>query len=253
MGFYYKSAIAARQGISHKKTNTPCQDSVIEYRCDGYYFLGLSDGAGSAKYSNIGSEQILFFLTLHLRIYFEDYQNDIIDANKNLLSIIHIALKIIAKKNKVNVDELSSTLLLFVIKGNKYMIIHLGDGVVGKLDKNNNLSVLSEPENGEFYNITFFSTTTDSNRVRFYYGDISDISGIVLMSDGVEESLYDYKTRKLVPATKKIIKWLDNGSEEEITSVLSNNLKNVFAKKSDDDLSIAIWRKYSKENKNESI
>jgi len=62
------------------------------------------------------------------------------------------------------------------------------------------------------------------------------------MSDGVEESLYHYKTKSLVPVTKDIIKLLDDYSSSEVSSILEDNLKNVFALKSSDDLSIAILR-----------
>ena len=67
--------------------------------------------------------------------------------------------------------------------------------------------------------------------------------GLVLMSDGVEDSLYNSTKKQLAPITKDIIQWLDYGSEEEVSSALDENLKNIFAVKSSDDLSIAILRK----------
>ena len=83
----------------------------------------------------------------------------------------------------------------------------------------------------------------DAKRVRIYRGAMKELNGLILMSDGIEESLYNYKTASLVPITKEIIQWLDYGSEEEVSSALDENLKNVFAIKSSDDLSIAILRK----------
>jgi len=124
----------------------------------------------------------------------------------------------------------------------KYLIVHIGDGVVGMLDSNDILSVLSNPDNGEYANYTYFTTCLDPKRVRLYGGYIKDLNGLVLMSDGVEESLYHYKTKSLVPVTKDIIKLLDDYSSSEVSSILEDNLKNVFALKSSDDLSIAILR-----------
>ncbi|MCD6173859.1 MAG: protein phosphatase 2C domain-containing protein [Sulfurimonas sp.] len=60
------TAFATEQGVSHKVSDTPCQDSVIVKQNDGYLFLGLSDGAGSAKHSDIGSKSILQFLSVHM-------------------------------------------------------------------------------------------------------------------------------------------------------------------------------------------
>ena len=129
-----------------------------------------------------------------------------------------------------------------VIYYGKYLIVHIGDGVIGMLDSNDNLSVLSNPDNGEYANYTYFTTCFDSKKVRIYRGNIEDINGLVMMSDGVEESLYHYKTDSLVPITKDIIKLLDDYTPPEVSSILNENLKNVFAIKSLDDLSIAILR-----------
>jgi len=43
------TAFARQQGVSHKVSDTPCQDSVLVRQEDSYLFLGLADGAGSAK------------------------------------------------------------------------------------------------------------------------------------------------------------------------------------------------------------
>jgi len=237
----FLTALATEQGVSHKSTDTPCQDSVLVKKEDDYLFLGLADGAGSAKHSDIGSSRILKFLSVHMRIAFDYYKNEE-DSNEDLLKAIHMALDNSANYHKVKIEDLSSTLLFIAIQNDDYIVTHIGDGVIGTLDKDDELSVFSEPENGEFANQTYFITSNDSNRVRIYRGDISDFNGLVLMSDGVEDSLYEYKTRTLASITRTMIKWLDTGSEEEISSALKDNLKRVFSKKSQDDLSIAILR-----------
>ncbi len=236
------TAYAIQQGVSHMISDTPCQDSVLVKQEDSYLFLGLADGAGSAKHSDIGSSLILQFLALHMQISFEVYKKNETHSNKALLERLHLALVRIAEMKKVNVKDLSSTLLFITVYYGEYIVVHIGDGVIGILDDSDNLSVLSEPENGEFSQYTYFTTTLDANRVRIFRGNIDQLNGLVLMSDGVEESLYDYKTKSLAPITKEIINWLDQGNEQEVSSALAENLKNVFAIKSSDDLSIAILR-----------
>ena len=147
----------------------------------------------------------------------------------------------------VEIKDLSSTLQFIAVYYDEYIIVHIGDGVIGTLNNNDNLSVLSAPENGEYSHLTYFTSTLDSKRVRIYRGKIKDINGLILMSDGVEESLYNYQTKELAPVTGEIIKWLDYGNEKEVSSALDENLKNVFAVKSSDDLSIAILRKTTKD------
>ena len=240
------TAFAKKQGVSHKTSDTPCQDSVLVKQEDNYLFLGLADGAGSAKHSDIGSKLILRFLALYMHITF---QEDREFSNEILLQIIHLALMRIAEMKSVDVNDLSSTLLFITVYYGEYVVVHIGDGVIGMLDENDDLSVLSEPENGELSDYTFFTTTMDANRVRIYKGRVGKLNGLVLMSDGVEESLYDYKTKALAPITKEIIQWLDQGSEEEVSSALDENLKNIFAIKSSDDLSIAILRHHKNTTK----
>lgn len=241
------TAFATEQGVSHKISDTPCQDSVLVKQEDSYLFLGLADGAGSAKHSDIGSNLILKFLAIHMQISFDYYLNNLEKSNKNLLGRIHLALVAIAKIKNVEIKDLSSTLQFIAVYYDEYIIVHIGDGVIGTLDNNDNLSVISEPENGEYSHLTHFTTTLDSKRVRIYRGKIKDINGLALMSDGVEESLYNYQTKELAPVTGEIIKWLDYETEQEVSSALDENLKNVFAVKSSDDLSIAILRKTTKD------
>lgn len=236
------TAFATQQGVSHKISDTPCQDSVLVKQEDSYLFLGLADGAGSAKHSDIGSSLILRFLSLYMQITFQKYQIEGEFSNETMLERIHLALIRISEMKKVSIQDLSSTLLFITVYYGEYIIVHIGDGVIGMLDENDELSVLSEPKNGELSNYTYFTTTMNASHLHIYRGNINQLNGLVLMSDGVEEALYDYKTKSLAPITKEIIKWLDEGSEEEVSSALDENLRNVFAIKSSDDLSIAILR-----------
>lgn len=236
------TAFAIEKGVSHKVSDTPCQDSVIVKQDDGYLFVGLADGAGSCKHSDIGSKSILQFLSVDMRINFDYYNVNEDEARNALLEKIHLALDSIARFNEVKIQDLSSTLLCMVVHNDTYLIIHIGDGVIGMLDSNDNLSVLSNPENGEYVNYTYFTTCLDPEKVHIYRGNIQDLNGLVLMSDGVEESLYHYRTKSLMPITKDIIKLLDDYTPSEVSSILDENLKNAFAIKSSDDLSIAIIR-----------
>ena len=243
-------ASATRQGVSHKVSGTPCQDSILLKRDEEYTFLGLADGAGSAKHSDIGSKLILEFLSLHMYISFGYYQKNIEISSQNLLGQIHLALVAIAEMKNVDIHDLSSTLQLIAIYRDDFIIVHIGDGVIGILDENEKLSVLSHPQNGEYSHLTYFTTTMDEKNVRIYRGEMQNLKGCILMSDGVEESLYDYQEKTLAPISKKIIQWLDYGSEEEVSSALNENLKNIFAVKSSDDLSIALLRHHAKETTN---
>ena len=95
------------------------------------------------------------------------------------------------------VKDLASTLLFVAVKDDKFILGHLGDGVIGYL-KNNCLKTASLPNNGEFSNETYFSTSKDaSSHMKLAKGSVRDIDGFVLMSDGTADSFYNKKEKKL--------------------------------------------------------
>ncbi len=96
-----------------------------------------------------------------------------------------------AIQNKVcDLHDLASTLLVVAIKGDAFLLLHLGDGICGML-KDRTLVVASHPDNGEFGNETTFTTSKDAPlSARVFKGKLSDknFTGFVLMSDGAGES-----------------------------------------------------------------
>ena len=129
------------------------------------------------------------------------------------------------------------------IKSNKFIIGHLGDGVIGMLDKFNHLKVISKPDNGEFSNATYFTTSISyPNRLRLIKGILKNSRGFIIMSDGCQESLYDKRTETLSEINKELINWLENNNEKEVENALFYNLEQVIRNKTQDDCSIGIMR-----------
>ena len=67
--------------------------------------------------------------------------------------------------------EFSSTLLFVGVKDNRYLVGHIGDGLIGYFE-GNNVKTLSYPENGDSPNKTFFITGDNAiNYFRIYKAD----------------------------------------------------------------------------------
>lgn len=236
-------ASSSVRGISHIKNNTKCQDKTLCLHNENYQMIGLADGAGSCLYSDIGAEEILKFIYGEFLFWFDDYFTSI-NCVQKLTKKIEIAIDVIANIHKKRVEELSSTLLFVVIKNDKFIAGHIGDGVIGKLDDKNQITVLSKPQNGKSNNLTWFTTSSyNPHRLRIYSGNIENISGFILMSDGVELGLYDSENVSLVPITGSIINLLSKNTQKEVSKKLEEQLKKVFQKITYDDLSIAIMKK----------
>jgi len=208
---------------------------------NSFYGLSLADGAGSCRHSDIGAELVTKKILQYIKINFDNLFKD--DNIKITITDYLVSeLKKATTKN-ISFEDLSSTLLFIAIKNNKFLIGHIGDGVIGMLDNENNLKTISKPDNGEFSNSTFFTTSIKyKERLRILKGTLKSANGFILMSDGAEDSLYDKKKETLSDTNKIIINWLENNTEKDVEKALYNNLEQIISKQTSDDCSIGIMK-----------
>ncbi len=231
-------------GRGHLKNNTPCQDFSYSFKKDNTYISVVCDGAGSCKYSHYGAEVVAKCVSNLLYKYFDELyiMNEI---NKKYVSILIVseAINNLTDKSKelnCDIKDLSSTLLFVGVKNGKYLAGHIGDGVIGIME-NDNVNVLSHPDNGEFANITYFITGNYAiDRLRTYNGSCEGVNGFILMTDGASESIYHRKDKILAKICVKLINYLKGNSEEECYQFLEKLLKEEIVKRTIDDCSIAL-------------
>jgi serine/threonine protein phosphatase PrpC len=109
--------------------------------------------------------------------------------------------------------------------------------------ENGELKLLSPPDNGEFINETYFVTSSSyKTRFRIFKGELDQICGFILMSDGTCESLFDKKNRKVAPILLTLLNWLDNFPIEEVNIALTENFEKVIKRKTTDDCSIGLMK-----------
>lgn len=243
----FKLASSQVIGRDHIKNHLPCQDVTYKRKTKKFYFLALADGAGSYENSHFGASYILKALASYLennfeKLFFEE------GSSKKITTFIEYSLKHFAVVNAFAFKELSSTLQFVAVKDNNFLVGHIGDGLIGILDKENNIKVFSQAENGEFANETYF-TTSESKEDRLRIKKIperksKDTLGFILLSDGSCQSLYSKRDKFLSKANITIINFLRDYSEEEVDRILYNNLANIIsqAEGANDDCSIAIIR-----------
>ena len=246
----WSTAGAKTQGIQHKKNDIPCQDAFTFIEKDYFVCSAISDGAGTSKYAEIASEIVANRITKILEEEFDNF----FSANNKIVKekIIHRLRTIIgieAKKKKASKEDFNSTLLFVAIKNDNYIVGHVGDGAIGAL-VGNNLVTISKPLNGEYKNQTYFVTSKKyKEHFRIYKGELKNISGFILATDGTTDSLYNYQTNKFAEVGIKIIKWLDENNNEKVNHAIMENLRNVFSKKTRDDCTLLIMRRIKATNK----
>ena len=240
----WKRCGCAKQGRSHLATGAPCQDSVAMLYRRNVSAVALSDGAGSAELSQIGSRICAAKLCeVCCRSFDVIWKMPEEAARTSLVRTLH---KVLAEElpSGYEMDSLASTALVVAVKRNRYIAAHLGDGVIGVRGRDS-LRLLSGPDNGEHSNETTFVTSRDAvDRLRIYRGLLRDkgehITGFILMSDGPEAALYRKQDSKLAPACSKLLEAAGSMNKQEAGRLLSETLELIASTKTFDDCSIAL-------------
>lgn len=229
------------QGSGHKKNGVPCQDRTYCLERNKVRIIALADGAGSAKLSHLGAENAVKCVANLLADDFDSlYVQDDARIQQIVASAVKRSLNDQAAKVECQIRDLSSTLLVVAVKKNRFIALHIGDGVIGCLLRDK-LVTLSKPDNGEFAHLTWFTTTSNLEEVvRVSKGDASSISGFILMSDGVEPSLYDGRSSQLADAVINLFYCNAKYPKREMADMLEQSLKEVISKRTNDDCSIAL-------------
>lgn len=233
------------QGRSHVKQGTPCQDKTYCQSYDDTYVITLADGAGSARLSHYGAECVTKCIADELGSHFESYwdETEARIAKERLFHEISESLQQIAEQQDCQLKDLASTLLAVAVKDERYIILHLGDGVIGYC-KEGVLKVASAPNNGEFANTTVFTTSSDAcSQMKVFRGPLNGINGFVLMSDGPEACLYDKKNNELANGLLQILEDASGEDLKEVTEGIEEAMDTVITKHTLDDCSLAFMVK----------
>ena len=245
MNFMWKIVNATMQGTSHIKNGVPCQD-FVKSSAYAVKIIALADGAGSATHSDIGAKFACEAIINNIERRFNKlYETDLPLLKKRLVNSVMLRLYNSAKKKKVDISQFGSTLLFIAIQGNRVLAGHIGDGVIGAISNDGKISVLSEPERGEYANTTFFTTSSDSkSHFRIYKFKVDDYKSFFLMSDGAADCLYLRSEQQFSNAITKISKWMEDNDISEINEAISDNMRNYFPSKTSDDCSFIMIQKF---------
>ena len=210
-------------GKLHRKAGIPCQDMTAAVVCNGVCAAALADGAGSARFSHHGARACCDEISRYISESFDELTGDDngLRVRKRILGRIREILEDTAARYHTGQKELASTLLVSAIKGDRYFLIHIGDGVIGMV-RAGRTRIASVPVQGEYINSTIFTTSCqDPKDIRVYRGRLQGISSFFMMSDGLESCLYNRRRREFAPAMAKMVR---------ISSVLPGEIAAAFLK-----------------------
>lgn len=235
----YRSSAAAMSGSAHQAKGIPCQDKVFVVRDGPVLACALADGAGSRSSSDLGAACITRFVSRLLHERFDELWEMPREALAPWL-----VRECITALEQVGppVYELACTLLFFAGHWDgRFLSGHLGDGVQIHLTEAGELRVFSPPENGAYRNETYFITSDDAAaHLRLRRGVWKGAGALLLMSDGMADSLYNYESGTPAPACRTLAGWLREGEEDVITQALLKNMSRTFSRHTSDDMSLLL-------------
>ena len=229
-------------GRLHDRNCIPCQDKVCGKSLNHTHVIALADGAGSTLYSHFGAETVVESVCYEIASHFEEYilEKDATVAKERIVSKLLENLHETSKKIGCSIKDLASTLMVVAVKGSDYLIIHLGDGVIGYME-GSELKVASNPSNGEFVNTTTFITSSDAVKcMKVMKGSLGNINGFVLMTDGTSTSLYQKNSGALSGVIGEIFRYMKYLPHKVVEQQVQESLELVVKRATQDECGIAF-------------
>lgn len=259
----WKAIAKSVEGTSHIKNGLPCQDYGKYTVVDDNILIGaVADGAGSARYSDVGS-RLAVQTTLN---YLEQWILGIVKRGKTNLSkpippknatkIFEKTLKSVRNRFEQEIDvvyeysfkDLSCTLLAFVATPDWMAAMQIGDGfiVMRSQNTNSNYQLLFSPAKGEYANQTTFVTSASALSELQVKVIPQPPKFIFAATDGLERMAIDFAKQQAYqgffpPFEKGFEKSIkENRVEEEEQDVYDWLNSEQVNSKTDDDKTILV-------------
>jgi len=239
---------ASVKGNGHIQSNMPCQDNhKFESIGNGWGVAVVSDGAGSALHSELGSNVIVERGVFHFKnlIEKEEWQkNNTLPTDMewwqksyDTLKTIRNEVTLVAKKNNVEVKSLSATCLVVIYSPLGLLAVHVGDGRMGYKSVAGEWKAMMTPHKGEEANQTIFLVSDFWSIPNFALSGVlvpesivvrEPVKAFTLMSDGCENTSWLCATQN--PETGKYFdqnkpfEGFFNPLEETLISFQANNV-----------------------------
>jgi hypothetical protein len=244
----WRYAAASVIGTSHQTSpERVCQDAFgFQYLDHSDTFVGVvSDGAGSASHSQIGSEHACrsvleqIALAAPRSLFDKTLACEVVDGARE-------ALQQLATKEQVRIREFACTLLVAIIGAEQAAFWQIGDGAICfRRAEDDRFNYVFWPEKGVYANVTFF--LTDANAQEHLEWDLTNerIEELAIFSDGLERLALDFVSGEahsaffngLFPHVRALPEGRSEQMSRQIAGFLSSERVN---KRTDDDKTLIL-------------
>lgn len=202
----WRYAYASVKGTSHEKSKKPCQDSslctVLSSTDEKQIMVAvISDGAGSAKSSDVGSSLACALFIDEIRAFLET-GNKISGLSRDFyqewLMRFQQEISFRAKESNLSSREYACTFLSAVITDNCAVFAQIGDGaiVVDSPEEQDVYNWEFWPQQGEYENTTFFATEGRAfQTLQFSIHHGRTCNEVAMFTDGLQRLALHYQTQ----------------------------------------------------------
>ena len=205
--FTWRFVLASEIGTAHTRLTIPCQDAsfcdVLTHEADGPVLIAvISDGAGSAEKSDVGSQ-------LTCRIAWREISTRLANIASvgdldrtfadNLLHTIQEELDAKATLDGHATRDYACTLLAAIVGVRSATFIQVGDGaiVVSAEGEDSDYSWVFWPSTIEYENVTVFVTDLRAAQYLAFASTPQQITELAIFSDGLQRLVLNYATRSV--------------------------------------------------------
>jgi len=232
-------------GNKHVNRGTPCEDASYAVSKNGVSVVCIADGAGGKQYTDarFGSDCAVHVITDTLCEHFDALYSENREAAVRgyLMAKLRVAFADIMEERTIDViDRLSCTLLFVAVKDRRMMIGHIGDGLIARVSPSG-VSPISMPQNDKDGKTYFVTAAHADNYMRLLKTTVDDVHAIALMTDGVQDSVYNEEAGLVKPVVAKMAETFAEGREEGEKSVLETVQKYIVgSSNASDDASFGV-------------
>ena len=233
-------------GNKHINRGTPCEDSSCTLSRNGVSVVCVAEGAGGSRYtharygSQCAVDCIANLLCDHFDAFYFENRESL--SRSLLVTAVHSSMADLLVEHQLDgLERLSCTLLFVAVKGDLVLAGHIGDGLICRVSSHG-VSPLTLPSNGENASSTYFITFPNAQEyLRFIRTTTDETHAFVLMTDGVEEMVYDSSSQLVRPVVARLAELASKGkeqAEEELAATIKEFV--IGAGQNTDDASVGI-------------
>ncbi|MBT2736224.1 PP2C family serine/threonine-protein phosphatase [Bacillus sp. ISL-7] len=260
----WKYTFASVIGTSHQKVNTPCQDSskcqvIDDPNGEKILVAVVSDGAGSAKFSDQGSSLACSLFVEEVSQYLREGKK-VKDLDKrfieNWIEYFQCKISTRAKEQEVSIREFACTIVAAIVGNDYAAFFQVGDGAIVCLETDHteeNYNWEFWPDKGEFENTTYFITDPMVKKNINFDVLPRSVDEVSLFTDGIQHLTLHYQSQTVHNPFFKpmfnVLRKVDKDNLDNLNSSLEKFLNSERVnEKTDDDKTLLLASRRGVEN-----